>query len=137
MRQSYLSNRVFRDYDDVVEASSSAWNELVAEQGRIASIGDAGQQSVKVREGWYKTSTMRRLSIAVATRSRGSDTFGQMITCDPAGSSRKPGPPRRMKEIAPAAARLMQAPRAIFGPSAWKPDGASFSDLKGKAAFVV
>ena len=39
MRQSYLSNRVFRDYDDVVEASSSAWNKLVAEQGRIASIG--------------------------------------------------------------------------------------------------
>jgi transposase len=39
MRQSYLSNRVFRDYDDVVEASSSAWNKLVAEHGRIASIG--------------------------------------------------------------------------------------------------
>src|SRR6516164_3710281 len=39
MRQSYLSNRVFRDYDDVVEASSSAWNKLIAEQGRIASIG--------------------------------------------------------------------------------------------------
>jgi putative transposase len=29
MRQSYLSNRVFRDYDDVVEASRSAWNKLV------------------------------------------------------------------------------------------------------------
>jgi DDE superfamily endonuclease len=39
MRQNYLSNRVFRDYDDVVEASSSAWNKLTAEQGRIASIG--------------------------------------------------------------------------------------------------
>ena len=39
MRQSYLSNRVFRDYDDVVEASSSAWNKLIAEQGRISSIG--------------------------------------------------------------------------------------------------
>jgi hypothetical protein len=38
-RRHYLSNRVFRDYDDVVEASSSAWNKLVAEQGRIASIG--------------------------------------------------------------------------------------------------
>jgi hypothetical protein len=31
-------NRVFRDYDDVIEASSSAWNRLTAEQGRIASI---------------------------------------------------------------------------------------------------
>jgi transposase len=39
MRQSYLSNRDFRDYDDVVEASSSAWNKLIAERGRIASIG--------------------------------------------------------------------------------------------------
>jgi hypothetical protein len=39
MRQSYLSNQVFRDYDDVVEASSLAWNKLIAENGRIASIG--------------------------------------------------------------------------------------------------
>ena len=38
VRQSYLPNRVFRDYGDVVEASSSAWNKLTAEQGRIASI---------------------------------------------------------------------------------------------------
>ena len=39
LRQSYLSNRLFRDYDAVVEASSSAWNKLTAEQGRIASVG--------------------------------------------------------------------------------------------------
>jgi putative transposase len=39
MRQTYLSNRVFSDYDDVVAASSSAWNKLVAQPGRIASIG--------------------------------------------------------------------------------------------------
>jgi len=39
MRQTYLSNRVFIDYDDVVAASSSAWNKLVAQPGRIASIG--------------------------------------------------------------------------------------------------
>lgn len=39
LRQSYLSNRVFRDYDAVVEASCSAWNSLIAEPGRIASIG--------------------------------------------------------------------------------------------------
>jgi hypothetical protein len=39
LRQSYLSNRVFRDYEAVVEASSSAWNKLTAEPGRIASIG--------------------------------------------------------------------------------------------------
>jgi len=46
MRQSYLSNRVFRDYDDVVEASSSAWNKLIAEQGRIASIGTRGWAAI-------------------------------------------------------------------------------------------
>jgi len=39
MRQTSLSNRVFRDYDDVVEVASSAWNKLTAEHGRIASIG--------------------------------------------------------------------------------------------------
>jgi hypothetical protein len=39
LRQSYLSNRVFRDYDAVIEASGSAWNKLAAEPGRIASIG--------------------------------------------------------------------------------------------------
>jgi len=39
LRQTYLSNRVFSDYDHVVEASSSAWNKLFAQPGRIASIG--------------------------------------------------------------------------------------------------
>jgi DDE superfamily endonuclease len=46
LRQSYLSNRVFRDYDDVVEASSSAWNKLTAEHGRIASIGTRSWTSI-------------------------------------------------------------------------------------------
>src|SRR5215471_2983007 len=58
LRQTYLSNRVFRDYDDVVEASSSAWNKLTAEPGRIyQSAREAGQPSVKVREDWYKIGT--------------------------------------------------------------------------------
>jgi len=39
LRQSYLSNRVFRDHEAVVDASSSAWSKLTAEPGRIASIG--------------------------------------------------------------------------------------------------
>ena len=46
LRQSYLSNRVFRDYDAVVEASSSAWNKLTAEHGRIASIGTRGWTAI-------------------------------------------------------------------------------------------
>jgi hypothetical protein len=39
MRQSYLSNRVFRNDDDIIDAASSTWNNPLAVQGRIASIG--------------------------------------------------------------------------------------------------
>jgi hypothetical protein len=49
MRQTYLSNRVFRDYADVVEASSSAWNKLMTEPGRIASIGT--RSWIKIGQG--------------------------------------------------------------------------------------
>jgi hypothetical protein len=38
LRQNYLSNRVFPDYDHIVEVASWAWNRLTAETGRIASI---------------------------------------------------------------------------------------------------
>ena len=39
LRQTYLSNRVFETYDDICTACCEAWNDLVAEFGRIASIG--------------------------------------------------------------------------------------------------
>ena len=38
LRQTYLSNRVFQSYDAVVDAAAKAWNKLLAEVGRIASI---------------------------------------------------------------------------------------------------
>jgi hypothetical protein len=38
LRQTHLSNRVFDNYKAVVEACSSAWNKLLAEAGRVASI---------------------------------------------------------------------------------------------------
>jgi transposase len=38
LRQNHLSNRVFRTYDDIIEACSSAWNALLEEKNRIASI---------------------------------------------------------------------------------------------------
>lgn len=38
LRQTYLSNRVFPTYADIVEAGCWAWNKLTAEAGRIASI---------------------------------------------------------------------------------------------------
>ena len=38
MRQTYLSNRVFPTYTDIVDAACKAWNCLSAETGRIKSI---------------------------------------------------------------------------------------------------
>ena len=38
LRQTYLSNRVFPTYDGIVDAACDAWNKLLAETGRIASI---------------------------------------------------------------------------------------------------
>jgi transposase len=39
LRQTYLSNRVFETYDDILDACSAAWNALVNEAGRIRRIG--------------------------------------------------------------------------------------------------
>jgi len=38
LRQNYLSNQVFEDWEEIVEACCNAWNSLTAETGRIASI---------------------------------------------------------------------------------------------------
>ena len=38
LRQSYLSNRVFDTYDDIVDACCQAWNSLAAMPDRITSI---------------------------------------------------------------------------------------------------
>jgi transposase len=38
LRQTYLSNRVFETYTDIVDAACAAWNKLTAETGRIRSI---------------------------------------------------------------------------------------------------
>ena len=39
LRQTYLSNRVFEDYDEIVEAACQAWNRLVDQPWQIMSIG--------------------------------------------------------------------------------------------------
>ena len=39
LRQTWLSNRVFETYADICEACGEAWNNLIAQLGRIASIG--------------------------------------------------------------------------------------------------
>ena len=39
LRQTWLSNRVFAGYQDICDACCDVWNKLIAETGRIASIG--------------------------------------------------------------------------------------------------
>jgi hypothetical protein len=39
MRQNWLSNRVFKSYDDIVDHCCYAWNTLIAQPWKIMSIG--------------------------------------------------------------------------------------------------
>jgi len=39
LRQNWLSNRVFEDYDAIIEAGCQAWNKLIAQPETITSIG--------------------------------------------------------------------------------------------------
>ncbi len=39
MRQNWLSNRVFQNYDDIVEHCCFAWNQLTSQPWKIMSIG--------------------------------------------------------------------------------------------------
>ncbi len=39
MRENWLSNRVFKSYDDILDHCCQAWNSLVSQPERIASIG--------------------------------------------------------------------------------------------------
>jgi hypothetical protein len=39
LRQNWLSNRVFEDYDAIVDAACDAWRKLIADPATITSIG--------------------------------------------------------------------------------------------------
>jgi transposase len=39
LRQNWLSNRVFEDYDAIIEAGCQAWNKLIDQPQTIMSIG--------------------------------------------------------------------------------------------------
>ena len=39
LRDNYLSNRVFKSYDDIVDHCCDAWNKLIDQPWRIMSIG--------------------------------------------------------------------------------------------------
>lgn len=40
LRERFLSLRLFRDLDDIIDACCDAWNRMTAEPGRIASLTD-------------------------------------------------------------------------------------------------
>jgi transposase len=48
LRQNQLSNRVFDNYDAIVEACCDAWNALTAQPGRIHSIATRPWASASV-----------------------------------------------------------------------------------------
>ena len=48
LRQNHLSNRVYETYEAIVDACCAAWNALVAEPARIASI--ASRESATVND---------------------------------------------------------------------------------------
>jgi hypothetical protein len=39
LRGRWLSNRIFKDYDAILDAVCDAWNRLIDEPARVASIG--------------------------------------------------------------------------------------------------
>ena len=39
LRQTYLSNRVFDSYEDIIDAACDAWNKLIDKPWKIMSIG--------------------------------------------------------------------------------------------------
>jgi hypothetical protein len=39
IRDNWLSNRIFADYDDIIDHCCHAWNKLIDQPGRIMSIG--------------------------------------------------------------------------------------------------
>lgn len=47
LRQNYLANRIYDDYDAIVEACCTAWNALIEQPNRIRSIGNREYAQVK------------------------------------------------------------------------------------------
>jgi transposase len=48
LRQNYLANRVYDDYEAIVEACCKAWNALIKQPDRIRSIGTRDYAQVKI-----------------------------------------------------------------------------------------
>src|SRR5262249_54675385 len=68
MRDNWLSNRIFKSYDDLVDHCCAAWNKLVDQPWRIMSIGLRLGPRVLINGIWYK---MLNVSLAFSSQPRG------------------------------------------------------------------
>ena len=102
MRQNWLSNRVFKSYDDIVDHCCDAWNKLVDQPWRIMSIGMRARRDVF---GDFGEMQVHRKSIALGHDEGGAFAF--------------PGR-NRAENIGRNSALIMWRPRSrsAFGPSA-------------------
>jgi hypothetical protein len=56
MRQNWLSNRIFKSFDDIVDHCCYAWNTLIDQPWKIMSIARRDwQPQVTQSEDWYKS----------------------------------------------------------------------------------
>src|SRR5262249_14302858 len=58
MRDNWLSNRVFKSYDDLVDHCCNAWNKLVDQPWRIMSWTAPMGARVLIKGNWYKCSPL-------------------------------------------------------------------------------
>jgi hypothetical protein len=54
LRDNWLSNHVFKSYEDILDHCCYAWNKLIEQPWRIMSIGMRDGLSVLINESWYK-----------------------------------------------------------------------------------
>jgi hypothetical protein len=54
VRDNWLSNRIFKSYDDLVDHCCAAWNKLVDQPWRIMSIGLRQWAHGLINGIWYK-----------------------------------------------------------------------------------
>jgi DDE superfamily endonuclease len=72
LRDNWLSNRIFKSYNDILDHCYHAWNKLVDLPWKIMSIGLRDWAPVLVRETRYNSLSM------AATRSRGVEPLDRV-----------------------------------------------------------
>ena len=71
LRQTWLSNTVFENYDAIVDAACDAWRRLIAQPERITSIGmRTGRTSVSPHDRWYQVALGKKHPPGLINRPR-------------------------------------------------------------------